>query len=110
MTFVSSRLHARRPCVARRAFLAVMSCGMLAIPMERAWAAGAPVGAIDRAAHGEALYQRALRMLDRKSFEGRRAAIADLEQATLDAPDNPGFQLTLARGPSNITPTLTQSV
>lgn len=48
-------------------------------------------------AQAEALYQHALRMMERRNIEGRRAAIADLEQATLLDPTQASYQLTLAR-------------
>ena len=49
-----------------------------------------------RAREGERLYQDALRHLARRSIEGRRTAIADLEQATLQSPGHAEYELALA--------------
>jgi len=64
-------------------------------------AAPRPVAAVPgdpaRAARAEALYADALARLRADTIENRRQAIARLEQATLLAPDEPRYQLALAR-------------
>ena len=50
-----------------------------------------------RSHQGEALYQKASKLLERGTFDTRRVAIRDLEQATLLDPENSDYQLTLAR-------------
>jgi GWxTD domain-containing protein len=50
-----------------------------------------------RKAGAQALVERAETMLARGDIEGRREALQDLEQATLLDPDNPNYQLLLAR-------------
>ena len=89
MTSVSDRVRARIRPFAERA---------IALVIALAWASpSAAAVARDGPAQAEALYQNALRMLQRKSIEGRRVAIDDLERATLLAPRDAGYQLALAR-------------
>jgi GWxTD domain-containing protein len=57
----------------------------------------APVEARSRAARAEQLYQRALAHLAERTLDARRTAIDELERATLLAPGQPAYQLTLAR-------------
>ncbi len=89
MTFDTDSLptHARsiwHACIAALAILVTIAAG--------------PAGAATSTqAQAEALYQRALRMMERRNIEGRQAAIADLEQATLLDPRQANYQLTLAR-------------
>jgi GWxTD domain-containing protein len=56
-------------------------------------AAAAPGGA----SRAEGLYHHALRELELGGFDARRLALRELEQATLLAPGNPLYELTLAR-------------
>jgi GWxTD domain-containing protein len=50
-----------------------------------------------RAREARALYDSAVEKLGRRTFESRRAAIADLERATSIAPREPEYQVLLAR-------------
>ncbi len=59
--------------------------------------ASAPRAAPDRRVEAQQLHLHAQSMLERGTIEGRRTAIADLEQATLLDPGNPGYELALAR-------------
>src|SRR5262249_19609469 len=74
-----------------------LGSALLASIMLCAVASPAHAAIPDRKAQADALYQHAQHMLERRSIDGRRAAIADLERATLLEPNDPGYQLTLAR-------------
>jgi len=56
-----------------------------------------PAAAAGRVARAEALYERALDHLRRNTVDARRIAIDELERATLLAPGDPAYELTLAR-------------
>jgi GWxTD domain-containing protein len=45
----------------------------------------------------ESLFHRAIARLQRRDFDSRRMAVADLERCTLLVPDDPEYQLALAR-------------
>lgn len=57
----------------------------------------APAAAANRAARAQALYEKAQAHIARNTFDDRRLAVAELEEATLLKPDDPGLQLALAR-------------
>ena len=69
----------------------------LALVLLLALALPAHAAAWRTTARAEAFYHSAQRRLQHSTFETRRSAIQDLEQATLLAPDNPVYHLALAR-------------
>lgn len=74
--------------------LRLAALALVAVALAPAAARGATV---DDVAEARGHYERAQKMLERRDVEGRRQAIADLEQATLLDPGNADYQLTLAR-------------
>ena len=60
-------------------------------------AAAAPPRDAARRTEAEALYLRALSRLQKRDFDSRRMALADLERATVLAPTEAEYQITLAR-------------
>ncbi len=76
---------------------ALLLCLLLAAS-DGAWAGrGSDAGSRVRAAEADALHAHALLMLERRSIEGRRTAISDLERATRLDPGRADLQLLLAR-------------
>ncbi len=69
----------------------------LAVPLHAATDPAPPGSDAARVLEAEALHTHALRMLERRTIEARRTAIADLERATLLDPDRADRQLLLAR-------------
>ncbi len=53
--------------------------------------------ATERAARGDSLYRYAMQQLAHNTIDARRVALRALEQATLVVPDNPAYELVLAR-------------
>lgn len=77
--------------------LAALALTMILIAPLPAAAAPDPAVARARALEAGALHAHALQMLERRTIEARRTAIADLERATALAPDQAELQLLLAR-------------
>jgi GWxTD domain-containing protein len=70
----------------------------IAVPLVLLCLAAPPARAASvRAARAEALYQRAQKDLDHNGIDGRRQALRELEQASLDAPRRADIALLLAR-------------
>jgi GWxTD domain-containing protein len=88
-------LKARRPGP-RVVLRAALGGALIAAVLSGATPSTPPVskGQLRRA---EAHYKKAMRLLERSNFDTRRLAIQELEQATLLAPENPSYELTLAR-------------
>jgi len=89
-------MHPTRSVARLAALTCAFACAVTGAP--RVTTAAVPVAvSASRAQEADALFAHALSMLERRSIEARRTAIADLERATTLDPAHADAQLLLAR-------------
>src|SRR5262245_45485322 len=94
-TFPGPELRLRMSPVSPARLLSILAAAVVLAALP--WLAPGAAVASSRTDRAQALFEQALRHLRENTFDTRRQAIGELEQATLLTPGNPDFELTLAR-------------